>query len=100
MLIAAVLAVSSGWYPNAIRIMNALLMARSLARYREEPGFLATKIAMNTLLFWILGDTLAKTAFYALLQLPLVGLFAMAARRRLRTSGVRSIEGLHIVLVP
>ncbi len=77
---------------------DSVLIAASLDRYVREPGFLLRKIAANCALFWMLGETPMKSALFALLQFPLLALFALGMwRRRRQLRG--SVVGLHLAMV-
>ena len=74
-------------------------LSDSLTRYARDPAFLAKKAAMNAWWFWTLGQTPRKTAALAVMQAPLVILFAISAVMVLRRKGFGSIHTVPIVLV-
>jgi len=79
--------------------LNEILLADSFNRYRESPTLLPRKVAMNSYLFWILGQNATKTAVIAAMQVPLVALFGVSAWRTLRRRGWRSGAGAGVILV-
>ncbi|MCX5800974.1 MAG: glycosyltransferase family 39 protein [Candidatus Eisenbacteria bacterium] len=68
-------------------------------RYRSHPGFLVKKMGMNLALFWMLSETPKKSMVLALLQLPLLAVFAFCAFRNIRRYGLRSIHGFIVAMV-
>jgi 4-amino-4-deoxy-L-arabinose transferase-like glycosyltransferase len=80
-------------------LIDSTLVKRSLGKYAHSPQFLAKKVALNSLLFWTLGEDKKKTIVISLMQLPLLLVFVIAAINLLRIKGIRTIYGVHIFMV-
>jgi 4-amino-4-deoxy-L-arabinose transferase-like glycosyltransferase len=88
---------------NETQRRNALDASRrhiAIRKLIDEPGFFVKKIVYGLLLFWTFGDSLGKSVFIALLQLPLVALFGayVIKRRQELTQGAVGICASLIVL--
>jgi 4-amino-4-deoxy-L-arabinose transferase-like glycosyltransferase len=65
------------------------MRARSLERYREEPGFLLKKMALQSVTFWGLWSSSYATLFAGGMQVALLLLFLWAGHRVRRDGGWR-----------
>jgi len=88
---------------NETQRRNALDASRrhiAIHKLIDEPAFFVKKIVYGLLLFWTFGDSLGKSVFIALLQLPLVALFCayVIKRRQELTQGAVGICASLIVL--
>lgn len=75
------------------------LLQASLERYLDEPLFFLKKIAVNTVMFWTISGSAPATIVTSLLQLPLLGVFLLAARRVLRERGWRSVHSAPLIFM-
>jgi 4-amino-4-deoxy-L-arabinose transferase-like glycosyltransferase len=96
-----------GW-PEEIRqasgarreaLQDEWLLSRSVARYLQDPQFLLTKFAANTVMFWTLGSTTLVSLFTMALQLPLLFFFARSALRKMKRDGLLCPECITVWLV-
>lgn len=74
-------------------------VADSLARYRKDPGFLARKLALGSVLFWVLGESKSKSLLISVLDLPVLLLFVLSAISIVRSDGPRSARLIPVVAV-
>ena len=64
---------------------ESALLKKSFETYRHDPVFLLKKIALNSIYFWMLGETREKTIVIASTQLVLVILFVLAVISLIKT---------------
>ncbi len=80
-------------------LSNDIFLKDSINRYLDNPLFLLKKMALNSFLYWTLGENKLKTIVISLLQVPLLVLFILSAFRILKQKGIRTIQFTHISLV-
>jgi hypothetical protein len=87
--------------PRANRevIKDSLYTRTSIARYLHQPGFLLRKMALNSVLFWFLGESASKTLLITFLNLPLLVLVVASTKRNMQHISNRHTCGLHLTLV-
>jgi len=78
---------------------NEVFLADSFKHYLDSPTLLPRKVALNSYLFWILGQNATKTGVIAAMQVPLVVLFGISGWRTLRRRGWRSGAGAGVVMI-
>lgn len=75
------------------------LAAASVARYLEDPAFFLKKVMVNGIMFWTIGSTPPATVVTSLLQIPLLITFLVAARKLVKTRGIRQIHTAPLLFI-
>ena len=79
-------------------VIDSVLIRKSLQRYKKHPEFILRKIILNSIMFWTLGQTPAKSIVISSLQMLLLILFILATAKVLRKQP-KSIYTIHIAMV-
>jgi len=86
-----------GW--QAEIAVNSILLQASLQRYRADPLFLARKILLQAVTFWMWSETKLKTLLVGMLQLPLLLAFLVSVAAIVRKGQLRTIRSVPVALV-
>jgi hypothetical protein len=80
-------------------LTDSMLIDESFGKYIQNPLFLLKKLALNSFLFWTLGENKKKTIVISLMQIPLLLLFILAVIKLFKNNIFITIYSLPIFLV-
>ena len=80
-------------------VLDMAILENRLEVYTDSPMLLIRKMAANTILFWFLGESPAKSLAIGLMLLPLAGLFALSALCTILWGGRRNALMIPVALV-
>jgi hypothetical protein len=86
-----------GWLAE-IKVNEGMLNL-SLQTYAANPAFLVRKMLINSIGFWMLSETRAKSIISGLMHVPLLAFFALAMFRLFRGHRINPALALPLVII-